>query len=502
MTLQPVILAGGPGTRLWPLSREQHPKPFLPLMGERSLLQETLGRLEGMDGLNAPVLVCNEAHRFLLANQLRESGVAALSVVVEPVSRNTAPALTLAALTISGLGRGSRSDPVMLVMPSDHVVRDVKSFRRALSAGEGLARNGYLVTYGVVPDAPSGRYGYIRRGDTLGEPMGGPEAGGYSGGTGADGGGPHAYDVSEFVEKPTREKASEYLESGEFLWNSGIFMMRASVWLSELERHRPDIARACRRAHADGHVDGVFFRPGATDFISCPSDSIDYAVMEKAADGDAKCAVVALDVGWSDIGGWSALWEERDRDEQGNVVQGDVYANDTRNSLLLAQHRLLATVGVDDVVVVETADAVLVAKKDRVEDVKEIVKRLDEEGRTEHEFHRTVDRPWGAYEVLDSGAGFQVKRLTVNPGAKLSMQMHHQRAEHWVVVNGTAKVTRGDEVFVLRENESAYVPVGVTHRLENPTGSPLEIIEVQSGPYLGEDDIVRFQDDYERLSET
>ena len=498
MSLQPVILAGGPGTRLWPLSREQHPKPFLPLMGESSLLQETLGRLDGMDGLEAPILVCNEAHRFILANQVRSLGLAALSVVVEPVSRNTAPALTLAALTISGLGQGQQLDPVMLVMPSDHVVRDVKSFRKALSSGEGLAEDGFLVTYGVVPDAPSGRYGYIRQGETIMPRRPSPKVDALGQRPGAEDGSPNTYEVSEFVEKPSLEEAREYLESGEFLWNSGIFMMRASVWLLELERHRPDIAEACRRAHANGHVDGMFFRPGATDFISCPSDSIDYAVMEKAVMGDAKCAVVSLEAGWSDIGEWSALWEERDRDGQGNVIQGDVYADDTRNSLLLSQHRLLATVGIDDVVVVETADAVLVAKKDRVEDVKEIVRRLDEEGRTEHESHRTVDRPWGAYEVLDGGEEFQVKRLTVNPKAKLSMQMHHHRAEHWVVVKGTAKVTRGDEVFVLAENESTYVPVGVTHRLENPTQEPLEIIEVQSGQYLGEDDIVRFQDEYHR----
>ena len=472
VTLQPVILAGGSGTRLWPLSREFYPKQFLPLIGELTLFQETVLRLDGMEDVAEPLIVCNEAHRFLVTEQLRQLERTALGIIVEPVARNTAPALTLAALRLGELVGKSGADQVILVMPADHVLQEVDDFQNAVALGLSLAESDHIVTMGVVPDGPATGYGYIRKGEAI------------------DG----AYQVASFVEKPDLETATSYVDTGEYLWNSGIFLMRPSVWLSELEGSRPDIAAACRKAQFNGHVDGDFYRPGAADFVACPSDSIDYAVMEKVTGA----VVVPLEAGWEDLGAWSALWAKRDHDSNGNVVQGDVYTDSTHNALLIAQHRLLATIGVEDMVVVETADAVLVARKDQVQDVKEVVERLKAAGRVESEHHRKVHRPWGTYEIVDAGEGYQVKQLTVNPGAALSLQMHHHRAEHWVVVNGTARVTRGDEVFALNENESTYVPHGVTHRLENAGQRPLEIIEVQSGSYLGEDDIVRLQDDYNR----
>ena len=498
MDLQPVVLAGGSGTRLWPLSREYHPKQFLPLMGGRTMLQETVARLDGMKGVAAPLIVCNEAHRFLVADQMREIGIGPQAIIVEPVGRNTAPALTLAALSLVETGKADGADPVVLSMHADHVIPETTPFQEAVRAALPLAAIGNIVTFGVVPSGPHTGYGYIRKGESLEEAQNG------------------AHWVAAFVEKPDVDTARSYLETGEYLWNSGIFMMRASVWLSELERYRPDIAKACRSAQSNGHADGQLYRPGAADFVACPSDSIDYAVMEKAAGTEpakasgkpgrrqpvaadpARCAVVPLNTRWSDIGAWSALWEEREHDSQGNVIQGDVYAHATRNTLLLAQSRLVASVGLEDMVVVETGDAVLVARKDSVQDVKEIVQRLKADERTERETQRKVHRPWGSYEVLDAGEGFQVKRLTLNPGGAVSLQMHHHRAEHWVVVAGTARVTKGDEVFMLQENQSTYVPKGVTHRLENPGDLPLEIIEVESGTYLGEDDIVRFEDKYDR----
>ena len=518
MTLSPVIIAGGSGTRLWPLSREQHPKQFLPLMGRLTMLQETLRRLDGIDDVADPTLVCNEAHRFLVAGQMREVGIRPSAIIVEPEGRNTAPALTLAALRLIETAQSHDRDPLMLVMPADHLVQDLKTFHSAVQVGASIADGGQLVTFGVVPGAPETGYGYIRKGQefnvhSIGEspsvassPSQGP--------TDRTTTQAAAYSVSAFVEKPDLETARSYVDSGNYLWNSGIFMMRASVWLTELERYRPDIARACRSAQTGGRVDGDFYRPSAADFKECPSDSIDYAVMEKAAgqhqEGTGKpspadgppsaCAVVPLDAGWSDIGSWSSLWENGGQDSVGNVIRGDVYTHSTENSLLIGHRRLLATVGLEDVVVVETADAVLVARKDRVQDVREVVQRLKADGRPEAELHRKVNRPWGAYEIVDEGEGFQVKRLTVDPGAALSLQVHHQRAEHWVVVGGKAKVTRGDEEFVLNENESTYVPKGMTHRLANPGDEPLEIIEVETGTYLGEDDIVRFQDDYNRHS--
>ncbi len=485
MTLYPVIMAGGSGTRLWPLSRERHPKQFFPIVDDETMLQQTARRLDGLRSVERPLVVCNEAHRFFVADQLRAIGVEPLGVIIEPEGRNTAPALTLAALWLLEMGDGH--DPVILAMPGDHLVRDAAAFREAVEAGGSLAADGWLVTFGVVPDAPETGYGYVRKGAALDESAAPPCR------------------VSGFVEKPDLETARSYVASGEYLWNSGIFMMRASAWLAALERFRPDIARACGRAHSNGRLDGDFYSPGVSDFLTCPGESIDYAVMEKAAGLSAEerrglpdVAVVPLDAGWSDVGAWSALLRHGERDGDGNVVRGDVYAQSAEDSLLVSQHRLVAAVGVRDAVVVETADAVLVAHKDSVQDVKEMVGRLRSDGRPEAEAHRRVHRPWGSYEVVDSGPGFQVKRLTVNPGAALSLQMHRHRAEHWVVVAGAAKVTRGDEVFSLSENESTYVPRGARHRLENPGDTPLEVIEVQTGAYLGEDDIVRFQDDYGR----
>jgi mannose-1-phosphate guanylyltransferase / mannose-6-phosphate isomerase len=485
MKLHPVILSGGSGTRLWPLSRDHLPKQFLPLLGTDTMLQTTLGRLEGLAGVAEPLVVCNEAHRFLVAEQMRQIGNEPLQIIIEPVGRNTAPALTLAALDLASRDHGNGDDPTMLAMPADSVIRDVEALQRALGEGAALAEAGYLVALGVVPTSPATAYGYIRAGEKLEE-------------TDVE----TARSMTAFVEKPDIEVARDYVESGDWLWNSGIFMMKVSVWLSELDRHRADIARACRGAMSNGHGDGVFFRPGATEFIDCPSDSIDYAVMERAVGanigGAARSAVVPLDAGWSDIGAWSTLWEEQAQDSHGNVIQGDVYPHSTDGSLLISQHRLLATVGLSDMVIVETADAVLVAKKGSVQDVKEVVRRLRDEGRTEHINHRKVHRPWGTYEVMDSGPGFQVKRLTINAGAAISLQKHRKRAEHWVVVVGRARVVRGDEMFILEENQSAYVPEGVIHRLENPGTEPLEIVEVQTGSYLGEDDIVRLDDRYHR----
>ena len=489
-TILPVVLAGGAGTRLWPLSRRKYPKQFMPLIGERSLFQESLLRVHGMEGAAAPTVVCNEDHRFLVVSQARELGIELGDVVVEPAVRSTAPALTLAALRLS---EPVQTRAAMLVVYADHVVSDVTAFRRALSEAYGPAAEGRVLALGVVPTSPETGYGYIRA-DAQTEAPGAPQA-------------QAERRIVEFVEKPDAETALRYLHSGDYLWNSGIFMMRPDVWLSELGRFRPDILEACRAAVANGTVDGAFFRPGAA-FEECPSESIDYAVMEKGpradpptsepADACSGYSVVALEGGWSDVGAWSAVWDEGARDADGNVVQGDVYSESTRGSLLLSRHRLLAAVGLDDVVVVEMADAVLVARKDRVQDVKAVVDRLKADGRPEHDSHRKVHRPWGSYEVLGEGPGFQVKRLVVEPGASLSLQKHQRRAEHWVVVKGAARVTVDDRQYELGENESTYVPPGSRHRLENPGDSPLEVVEVQTGDYLGEDDIVRLRDDYGR----
>ena len=463
--LQPVLLSGGSGTRLWPLSREAYPKQFLPLAGDDTMVQATWRRVEALADL-APIVVANEEHRFLVAEQLRQVGAPVPAILLEPVGRNTAPAIAAAALQAMAGG----ADPLLLVLPSDHVVRDVAGFQRAVREASSAAEAGALVTFGIVPDAPETGFGYIQA-----------EAG--------DG----LRQVLRFVEKPDAATARSYLDAGGYYWNSGMFLFRASRYLEELARFRPDIVDAVRAAHAAARHDGDFVRLDKDAFSACPSDSIDYAVMEKTADA----MVLPVDIGWNDVGSWSALWDVAERDADGNAHHGDVIAVDSRNSYAYAQ-RLVALVGVDDIVVVETDDAVLVARKDKVQEVKQVVARLKQEQRSQAVLHREVHRPWGSYDSVDNGGRHQVKRIKVKPGAALSLQMHHHRAEHWIVVSGTAKVTRGEETLLLSENESTYIPLGVKHRLENPGKVPLELIEVQSGSYLGEDDIVRFEDVYGR----
>ena len=479
MHIQPVILSGGSGTRLWPLSREQHPKQLLPLTGELSLLQETARRLDGFAGplpvAAAPLVVCNEEYRFITAEQLRAAGRPAKALILEPAGRNTAPALTLAALS------EAEADPVLLVMPADHVVTDRAAFQRAMAEGARQAMAGAVVAFGIVPERAETGYGYIRAGAALGE--------------GA------ARRLEAFVEKPDRATAEQYVASGAYSWNSGIFMLRASVWLRALRHFRPDMAAACERALAGGQRDADFLRVDKAAFLACPADSIDYAVMEKlpaAAGLGIAAVVVPMAAGWSDVGAWDALWQVLEKDAAGNVARGEVLLHEARDTLTFADGRMVACVGVENLVVVETADAVLVAHKDRTQEVKHIVARLKAERRPQADAHRKVHRPWGWYDSVDAGARFQVKRIVVKPGATLSLQMHHHRAEHWVVVRGTARVTRGEETFLVAENESTFIPLGVKHRLENPGMVPLEIIEVQSGAYLGEDDIVRFEDSYGR----
>ena len=482
--LQPVILSGGSGSRLWPLSREHYPKQLLAPFGDDSLLQATAARLAGLEGRSDALevlpglVICNEEHRFLVAEQLRAAGHEPGGILLEPVGRNTAPAVTLAAL------RAASEDErtVLLVMPADHLIADLEAFQRAVVAAARLADDGAVVTFGIVPTHAETGYGYIQRGATL------PPVAGVS-----------AHAIERFVEKPDRETAEGYLAAGDYLWNSGLFVVSAASWLSAIGRLQPAMLSACRTAYEAGRADGPFYRLDAGAFTACPEDSIDYAVMEPlAAEDGGRTAVIPLDAGWSDVGAWSSLWDVMPHDVQGNLLRGDVLAEDTEDSLLIAESRLLATIGLRDVVVIETPDAVLVTDRSRAQDVRRIVDRLKSEGRSEYRIHRRVYRPWGDYEGIDAGHRYQVKRITVQPGASLSLQMHHHRAEHWVVVSGTARVTRGEETFMLSENESTYIPIGVTHRLENPGKLPLEIIEVQSGAYLGEDDIVRFEDDYGR----
>jgi len=491
----PVILSGGAGTRLWPLSRELYPKQLLPLVSERTMLQETVARLSGLDGLAAPLVVCNEAHRFMVAEQLRGLGSPASAILLEPVGRNTAPAVIVAALQAMSDG----GDPVLLVLPADHVIRDSAALCAVVEEVLPLAEEGKLITFGVVPTGPETGYGYIRAGAPIEYNRPSSVVSGQSSEPETTDNGQRttdatAFAVAEFVEKPDLETAREYIASGAYYWNSGMFMFRASRYLEEIERFRPEMVEACRKACDGAARDLDFIRLEAAAFAACPADSIDYAVMEKTSD-----AVVApLDAGWNDVGSWSSLWEVGERDEDGNLTHGDVLVNNSRNCYLHAGSRMVAAVGVEDHVVVETADAVLVAHRDKVQDVKKIVQALKDRGRSEAVLHRRVYRPWGSYECIDASERFQVKRITVNPGASLSLQKHHHRAEHWVVVKGTARVVRGEETLLLSENESTYIPLGVTHRMENPGKIPLELIEVQSGSYLGEDDIVRFEDKYGR----
>ncbi len=489
----PIILSGGCGTRLWPLSRELFPKQLLPLVNDATLLQETHLRLNGLQNLAEPLVVCNESHRFMVAEQLRQAGCPAGAIMLEPVGRNTAPAVAVAVLQALGAG----DDPVLLVLPADHVIVDAETFRGAVLVGAELAEAGKLVTFGIVPDKAETGYGYIRAGKALECSCQFSVVSCQLQETKDQGQVTHdsiAFAVAEFVEKPDFATAEGYLASGDYYWNSGMFMFRASRYLEELEMFASEMLACCREALDKAQRDLDFVRLDAEAFVACPKDSIDYAVMEKTADA----VVIPLDAGWSDVGSWSALWEVGQSDGAGNVVRGDVLTHDSRNCYLHSTGRMVAAVGLEDHVVVETADAVLVARRDRAQDVKAIVEQLKQQGRGEALLHRRVNRPWGSYETIDHCERFQVKRITVNPGASLSLQLHHHRAEHWIVVKGTARITHGEDTVVLTENQSTYIPLGVKHRLENPGLIPLELIEVQSGAYLGEDDIVRFDDHYGR----
>jgi mannose-1-phosphate guanylyltransferase/mannose-6-phosphate isomerase len=471
ITVQPVIMAGGSGTRLWPLSRAGYPKQFLVLSGRHSLLQQAAMRLQGLAApdidVAAPVIVGNEEHRFMVLDQLREVHAEPAAVLLEPVGRNTAPAVTLAALQALESG----ADPVLVVTPSDQTVADEIAFSVALQAAVRRAAAGEIVILGIRPDRPETGYGYIR----------------------ADG-----ERVAQFVEKPDSDTAVRYLADGHYYWNAGIFVLRASTWMAALTRFRPDIAEATRTAWAARSADAKFVRPGAAEFAAVPAESVDYAVMERCPGSAVAIGMVPLDAGWNDLGAWEAVWQVAAKDAHGNASVGDAIVEDSRNTFVHASSRLVSVVGLDDVVVVETADAVLVADRAQSQNVKMIVNRLGREQRGEQALHRKVHRPWGWYDSIDLGDRFQVKRIQVKPGASLSLQKHHHRAEHWIVVSGTAEVTNGEQVLLLTENQSTYIPVGTVHRLANPGKLPLEIIEVQSGSYLGEDDIVRFEDTYGR----
>ena len=493
LKVHPVILAGGSGTRLWPMSREQHPKQLIGLLGDDSLLQSTTRRLDGLEAgyplTEQLVVVANEEQRFTTAEQLRTSGKPT-RLILEPVGRDTAPALTVAALSVAA----QDEDGIMVVMPADHAVTDIDGFHAAVAAGVQHAAAGHIVTMGIVPTRAETGYGYIRIGAALGTPNdtrdANPQAAGQVG----------AHKLDRFVEKPHLELAQRYIESQEYWWNSGIFITRASTWLKAIRYFQPAIYEACEAAFASGKADGDFFRLQRDAFSASPSNSIDYAVMERLGNDQtaASGVVVPLQAGWSDVGSWDAIWDISEKDADQNVGRGRVMFEGAASTFAHSEGRLIACVGTQDLVVVETADAILVADKSRVQDVKKIVGRIRNDGGLEAANHRKVHRPWGNYDSVDTGERFQVKRIVVKPGARLSLQMHHHRAEHWIVVRGTALVTRGEERFIVSENESAYIPLGVTHRLENPGKMPLEMIEVQSGSYLGEDDIVRFDDTYGR----
>jgi len=465
--IKAVVMAGGSGTRLWPLSRAAHPKQFLALNGKDTMLQATFKRLHGLD-IQSSVTICNEEHRFFVAEQLREIDRLG-SIILEPVGRNTAPAIALAALSSP-----EGEDPLLLVLAADHVIQDVAAFTKTVMSSIPLAEAGKLVTFGIVAHEPNTGYGYVKKGESQGP----------------------GFAVDAFVEKPSIEVAKEYLESGNYFWNSGMFLFKASRYLEELKKYRPDIYEACQLSMEATLKDNDFLRVNELAFDACPSESIDYAVMEKTDDA----VVVPMNARWSDIGSWSSLWDISQKDGNGNATYGDVILHESHNSYIRTDGNLVAAIGVDDLVIVSTKDVLVVAHKDSVDDVKVVAQQLKAKSRTEWQHHREVYRPWGKYESIDSGERYQVKRITVKPGAKLSVQMHHHRAEHWVVVSGTAKVTNGEKTFILSENESTYIPVGAVHALENPGKVPLEMIEVQSGSYLGEDDIVRFEDVYGRVT--
>jgi len=467
--ITPVVLSGGSGTRLWPLSRKHHPKQLLPLLNDTSLLQDTLNRLSGVE-LSPAIIICNEEYRFMVAEQARTCAIKTGDIILEPTGRNTAPAIALAAFHMLEQGE----DAVLLVLPADHDIRNTADFHQALNTGMQQAEQGKFVTFGIVPHAPETGYGYIKAASDVAIN--------------------EVADIARFVEKPDIVTAKRYLDEGGYYWNSGMFMFRASAYLEALERFAPEIYQACKRAMAVEKHDLDFIRIDVDEFKACPSDSIDYAVMEKVANS----VVIPVDIGWSDVGSWSALHDIADSDSDNNVTIGDALCVSTANSYVRAEHKFVATLGVKDLIIVDTDDALLVADKDSVQDIKTIVEILSLEERPEVDLHKRVCRPWGCYQGIDGADRFQVKRITVNPGATLSLQLHHHRAEHWIVVSGTARVTRGDDVFVVSENESTYIPLGMKHRLENIGKIPLELIEVQTGSYLGEDDIVRFDDVYGR----
>ncbi|MEE4262378.1 MAG: mannose-1-phosphate guanylyltransferase/mannose-6-phosphate isomerase [Desulfobacteraceae bacterium] len=469
----PVILAGGSGTRLWPLSRERYPKQLINVINEKTMLQETLIRISGLEDVGNPIVICNDNHRFMVAEQLREIEITAESIFLEPVGRNTAPALAIAALRILSQGL----NPLLLVLPADHIIKDVSAFHDALSSGESFAKAGYLVTFGIVPEIAETGYGYIRKGDQLSGP-----------------GNSEVVKIAEFVEKPDKKNAEAYVKSGRYCWNSGMFMFKASQVIKALKKYTPEIVEACERALNLGKEDLDFFRLDADAFETCPSESIDYALMEKTDKG----AMVSLKAGWDDLGSWAALWKVGAKNQNGNVIQGDVLTHDVKNSYLKATHRMIAAVGLENHIVIETSDAVLISPLGRVQEVKKLVDQLKSDKRSEASVHRKVYRPWGVSEGIDMSSRFQVQRITVRPGRILSLQKHFHRAEHWIVVKGTAMVTKGEDTFLLKEDESTYIPLGETHRLQNPGTIDLELIEVQSGSYLGEDDIVRFEDVYGR----
>jgi mannose-1-phosphate guanylyltransferase/mannose-6-phosphate isomerase len=474
--ITPVIMAGGTGSRLWPLSRELYPKQFLTITGNESMLQQTVARLSGIEHV-APVLICNEEHRFIAAEQMRLGGYEHGGIILEPVGRNTAPAIALAALqAVNNAIDGE--DPVLLVLAADHIIENEQAFKASVEKALSFAENGQLVTFGIVPTAPETGYGYIKSGSQDGD----------------------AFSVSEFVEKPDLATAEKYLASDNYYWNSGMFLFKASRYLEELQKFAPDMLDVCKRAIAAASQDVEFIRVDKAIFATCPDDSVDYAVMEPlCAQGSSSVMMVPMDAGWSDVGSFSALWEVSAKDENKNLIKGDVITVDSTNNYIYAENKLVTTVGVDNLVIVETKDAILVASKDKVQDVKEIVNQLKAAGRTEHKLHREVYRPWGKYDSIDAGKRDHVKRITVKPGEKLSIQKHHHRAEHWIVVSGTASVLNGDKTILVTENESTYIPLGTIHALENPGKIPLEMIEVQTGSYLGEDDIVRFEDRYGRV---